>query len=73
MLKSFWQRNSFIHIGQITVDGIGAIVKNLANVPQAHLKNPETSSKSLCSDALAVSCVNKPLPASPPSQLKWAS
>lgn len=72
MLKS-WQKNSFIHIGQITVDGIGVIVKNLANVPQAHLKNPETSSKSFCSDALVVSCVNEPLPASPPSQLKWSS
>lgn len=47
MLEYFWQRNSFIHVGQITLDEIGVIFQNLGNVPCAHLKNPEKSSKSL--------------------------
>lgn len=72
MLTSFWQRTSFMHTGQITVDGIGVIFQNLANVSYAHLRNPESSSKCLCSDVLALSCVNEPRPASPPSWLKWA-
>lgn len=73
MLKSFWQRYHFTHIDQITGDGIGVIFQNLPNVPYSHLKNPETSSKGLCSAVFAVSCLNEPAPASAPSCLKWAS
>lgn len=73
MPESFWWRNSFIHMGQITEDGIHVIFQNLGNVPYAHLKNPGTFSKSPCSDVLAVSWVNELLSASPPSEVKWAS